>query len=745
VTLFLLHLLAIASGLSAVAGCLAFLHAAGLVLLPARWHDALADGAVPLLTGILGYILAAWFGIKAGVPLTPIALGFAAAAALLAAVRRRVLVADLRRQAMSVDVRFHVALFGAGYVLAYLFRMPPASPDYLPIASLGNGDLYSYLVYAKHLLRLGPSPVADVSAHSFAYLQTPGVFSLLGTVSLLWGGEPIRAAMPVLFAGAALSAVAAASIARRAFGLSTGPAVLVGVAVLSGAFFRFVQGHFFLSSLLGLPVLLSLLDTTAEAACGEPPPFARAAFVFFVHDAVLLFIYPALLPVALFLQGAALLFSALAPPRGVAKPARTAAAAAAALAALGLLAAPHLVWIATMLRTISRTGVYGWALDIISPLVLVGFPAHETSTQVGSPAARVACLAAAFIMAAGAGVAALLRRAPWAPSRVARAFAGMAGAAFLAYAGYFVLVGPSYQQWKLASYTALPLSFVFVAAFLRLAAATRWPIGPAVVALVAVGGNAAVHLAADVQPPPPRANLRNLSRLNDLRFKDFSFEAPGMREAMLVSYFVPSKRLHVSLEDFPLSEPVMLEEVSPARPLLLLNFGCEGVGHGDVLPIERVGCLAYRPPTLSADTRYPFNRSFLFIQPVGMGRREAWGRVSVRRTVVLGLVADPRRVDVARSATWLRLLLQPAAQSGIARPILRFSWGADRRAEVQLGEPGWLSLPLRVGDWSVGWLSRLTLRLDLPDGPEGAVLPAVEFFELSVGTTPLGRSVIPLP
>ena len=104
--------------------------------------------------------------------------------------------------------------------------------------------------------------------------------------------------------------------------------------------------------------------------------------------------------------------------------------------------------------------IVGSALAGASASPLSGSPSLSQDRRVGPPTSRLAVHLAGF----RAGETVVLS---FDGSDVARvvadaqgAFAGLAGGALLAYCAYFVGIGPSYQQWKFASYSALPLSFV---------------------------------------------------------------------------------------------------------------------------------------------------------------------------------------------------------------------------------------------------------------------------------------------
>jgi hypothetical protein len=222
---------------------------------------------------------------------------------------------------------------------------------------------------------------------------------------------------------------------------------------------------------------------------------------------------------------------------------------------------------------------------------------------------------------------------------------------------------------------------------------------------------------------------------------------------LFAAYYMPGKRFHSPSPEFANPEPISLAAISPLRPLLIVDYSCDGVGHGDTRTVEGVGCLLLQPPSLAANTGYPFERSFLFIEMSGLAPREGGGRWNTRKQVTLSLMADQRVLQLDRDAAWVNLLLEPALVPGMAGQRLRLSWGAGRRGEALLGVREWISLPLRIADWPATRVTSQVISVELPDilpphwidGPQGRYLEsrplAVRFVELSVSPTPRGRVV----
>ena len=130
----------------------------------------------------------------------------------------------------------------------------------------------------------------------------------------------------------------------------------------------------------------------------------------------------------------------------------------------------------------------------------------------------------------------------------------------------------------------------------------------------------------------------------------------------LALYFLPNKRVHVISSSFQPSERLSFEQISRLRPLLIQNYGCEGIGHDDAMTVPGVGCLLFAPPSLALATSYPFSQSFLFVNFEGLAGREGEGRWNSRSLVTFELTADLQRAWVAQDA-YVNLRLNPLSAS----------------------------------------------------------------------------------
>jgi hypothetical protein len=608
---------------------------------------------------------------------------------------------------------------------------------------------------------------------------------------MLFDQDPLRAAMPAQFALTALIGVFAARISRSVFTVSRASALAIACIVVSGPFFRYVVGSYFLSTLMSTPILLYLLWTTVTC---RSRGFLDAGLAIRFGSAyvLLLFMYPFLLFAGVAAQSAAIVLTLIAEFQsgGGGWPAwreagrnagRTVFTVLVTLGLLVLCLPQRLAWSLDMVRSLSQKGVAGWPLDMISPLAILGLPGTMTDRiqcaschgiEVASPAYRALAAAVFCAVALTLGCLYFWRfRQQTTPAQ--RTLVGLASGSFILYCAYFFSLGPSYQQWKFASYSALPLSFVVLAGGLHLfqrskafARVNQTALGNrlatallAVAAMGVVGGNLLWHSLSDPVLLRFSGTLRNIEKVDKLPFfRELSVwmsDQPNGFPTWLALYFLPTKRVHVVSSIFRPNEPLSFEQISRQRPLLIQDYGCEGVGHDDTITVPGVGCLLLAPPSLALATPYPFNGSFLFIDLEGIDARESWGRWNLRSTALLKLTADLRRIQVYPD-TYVNLLLSPYLPPGKTRQRLVFSWGANQHAEASMSDREWISLPVRNADWTGNWVLTLPISIDLPDataphwldGPEGRYEErrqlAIAFEELSISASPRGRTVAPI-
>jgi hypothetical protein len=410
----------------------------------------------------------------------------------------------------------------------------------------------------------------------------------------------------------------------------------------------------------------------------------------------------------------------------------------------------------------SQKGSVGWPLDLIPPMPLLGLPGLLHPSAQLSPTVRAVSIAAYAVIAAG-----LVGLYFWVlrknTTTLERALAAFEACLISAYVLYFLKIGPSYQQWKFASYFPLPWGFVTIAACERTAraliaryrtgaqAAAR-PLGlmsAAIAVLICVAGNVVVHVRADYPASRWSGALRNLAAIDEMpEVRDVDVEMEPYGPTMMAAYFVRTKTLHMVNQNYYPSQPVMLDRVSSRRPYLRQDIDCVGVGHDAWAAIDGVGCLMREPPAIRFETDYPFKQTYLPIELGGFSGRETEGRWNGQSVVKLVVTADAQTAPVGEPA-FVNLDLSPFLPGGVAGQRMRVTWGSTRAAEITLTAAGWVSLPVERRDWNGGpRLITLSLSMEFPDAATPSRFDpaskddralAVLFRQISFTKAPKGR------
>jgi hypothetical protein len=219
-----------------------------------------------------------------------------------------------------------------------------------------------------------------------------------------------------------------------------------------------------------------------------------------------------------------------------------------------------------------------------------------------------------------------------------------------------------------------------------------------------------------------------------LPFQTFTLKVadePGGLSTALAMYYIPGRKVRVFGRGVA-NDQLPFESLSRQQPMFIQNFGCEGVGHGDAVSAPGVGCLLMAPPSMTAETDYPFNRTFLFMDFDRMTPRELAGRWNTQPILNLTLTADPQRTPLDREM-YVNFLVNTFISDG-GKPLrLVVRWGRNRLGEVLVGGRQWFSLPVGSDDWTGNRLWTVPVAIDFPDRSK------ILFQETALTESPRGR------
>src|SRR5688572_6112100 len=197
----LAHLLSLAHGLLAAVVSIAAFYAIALVARPRACENPRSwpDMVIVPLTMYVGLCSVAT--TSRHIPVMYVTLLWGSALWVLLLARFRSLRAACRQFYKSPGTREWLAGFSILYALTYLLVRPPASEEFLTLPANGAVDLVTHARYAKELWTFG---TVSVDSATVEHLNSRASAFVLAWHSVFFLGDPLNAAMPLLFMVAAL-------------------------------------------------------------------------------------------------------------------------------------------------------------------------------------------------------------------------------------------------------------------------------------------------------------------------------------------------------------------------------------------------------------------------------------------------------------------------------------------------------------------------------------------------------------
>ena len=595
-----------------------------------RWPDS-------VVLGLTLYIALSWIAISThGIPLKYVTWVFIGMLWALASARTRWLQTTLVTRIPTRPALGWLAAFCLLYVVAFTIVCPAAGPEFLPLGAGDNVALVTYARYARQLLDAG---TAQVDLAAFGYARSPASMHLLAWQSLMFGRDPLQAALPTLLMLTALFGMIAGETATAVFRLTPGPSMAIACVAVCGPVLRWMLGASALGEVATAAVLLYVVRVVGRLVSDREFTLAAGTCL---------------------AAGTALLVGA-APPAGG--------------------------WWSHLL------GGAGGLLSSLSPLALIAWPGSIPSIANPTPGVRSAAVVAVVL--------------------VPVVWGALAGAM---------------RRWRVLERPELS------EADRRLAGALGVYAGG-----VLIFGNIAVQAFSGVETMRQPGAWRSLYAVSEQPFSAVTLKVDDASDglsAALAMYYLPGRTAEVigrgvSLQELP------FDSISTRQPMFVHNFGCSGVGHDDVVPLQGVGCVLWAPPSAAMDVSYSFGQTFLFLSFDRMTPREPGGRWNTRPTVELRMMADPARVALDREL-FVNLLVDPLLPAGPSPQSLTATWGAGRRGGIAVDRRQWFSLPVRNGDWKGNRVWSVSLQIDIPDKRR------LLFQEMSLTAVPRGSVATPV-
>lgn len=505
--------MAVLLGLVVASGIIALLCVPGFLMASRLDRRAGADWWIDSSWGVVAVLVVGTYWVaRAGA--SPLWFWRLMVAVLVALLLAALFVLLRGRAARPPVTGFAIAMGGAlAGVLVPMWASARGGGGHIAM-TLGNGDLYTYVLGAMNLIEEGFGDSGHIAGVDFGayvardYLGAPAV---VGFASVVAGPlEPYATAWPAM-AVALMLAIGGLAALSRAIAPAMRVPALAGAVVAVMPLMAYSVGQYFISFVLGLGASALVLAGFLEAASGRAAGNAGLATALRIASGatVGLFSYPHMLvPLVLLAAPGVAVVSVLARnPRRSAVRAGVSAARP-ILLGLGIAAVACVGWLGEAIRQVTARAeatATGWPVPTPSPVAV-----WLSSSLIGADTARW------LLLLAWAGAGAVALWAVWTrstgPDRVvALAFlvAASAGGAIVV----FALVPGSYGAFKMASFL-IPLVWAAVIPVLLRAGGGAASRGAIVLTVFATAGLLA-PIPLWTSGPTSQLSFADIERLTD--------------------------------------------------------------------------------------------------------------------------------------------------------------------------------------------------------------------------------------
>jgi hypothetical protein len=754
------------TGITATLLVVAAAYGIGFSLTPTRFSNARSINPTTQIGAIGGVIavLWGWYGLKLHIPFLASSTILTLITLTLAVIRRKTIVTAPSFEAVLQNIPQFLAMYSIFYIALYIFLLPPVDNHHLPITRIFNNDIFNYFILASYAQHPGTPTIANFSfldTPSMMLQFTPAILTLFAAVATIFRGDAMAATMPIIFGAGALLGCCIAHLAQRAFNLSRCFAICVSLAAISTPFFRYIVGNYFLSSLFSTFFLLLLLkDSVRFIQIGADLRWPKFLVNFSPLYILIFYCYPPLCVIAIGLQ-AGLIFiyftishyffrreSGAKAIHPLMAAVRLGQGLILSIALVAIVDPQHISQMVTFLRFISSRGGIGWPMDLISPLAIYASTPFMDLKVLQSQIIAIAVSALAILVV----LLVYVRRISSLTSPAGLSVFLLSSFSLLTYFAFFFHSGATYQQWKIASYLPLPLSFALLGAIGELVHEknSKILIPPQKLLLGICAGivlsNAALHFRVEPKYEGFDADYTNLTALGMINGPaDIYIKMASFSSTFFAVYFVHSKILHLLSPSYYSQETMDMRTVSPSRPLFLEGTDCvEDEGN---IPIKGVGCLYHQPPHLEIGRQYDFSKLIPgLLEVTGLSDTETWGIWSDAKKVKLNLLIGSMHDDLSNK-NYINLLLRPFTAGPIKSQRVQVALGDHVIQTYSLNHQQWISVPFSATDLRNKESRELSIELTLPDAlapnsvdPRSSErrLLGVGFVSLSVSQAPVG-------
>lgn len=780
---FVNHLYAVSYGILSSCLYLGFLYLAGIILFPSKFFSWTLEQAphtkdhsskinlstLPLLCSTALFCIFCWYGITLAIPLFTLFQYVFYGVLLIGLIRlifywgksctspatdrhntcpyKQSFIRSERIKSLFFSFFIPYTIF---YILAYLSLLPSFSPEANLLRWIGNNDILNYINITHYFSHLGPS---NVVGHSYiehaSYAATPGAFYCFSLLSLFYHGDTMSAAMPMIFMCMACIGTMIYHYCKALFKLSQIISISIAAVVIFGGFYHYIEGNYFLSTLIVTSPLIYLMTKTVELDYLNSSHLKLLFYITLPSLMLIFFFYPVILFCSFIIQlgliGLKILFSYKDFPIKILLKnfLKSAAILFICLSIVALSNLPNFLSFLYSLLDFANMQGGGWGLPLLSPFAILGAPSAMT---LHSLSAQILTVLAFFILLIFCAQGALKLKRLKELDTSAIVFFIFSTMAFIVYLLYYFHLGPSrYQPWKFASYYALPFAGGIWAMFSRVLQSKnvdyQWNKITIILATLAIVGNIFIVWRAT----PPFQTLSNkyrqLSTLDKMDATDIWVKMADYSSTFLPVYFIPHKTLHLLSDSYYPVQSFNMNKIGPKQPLLIETTGeCMGASPDKVIKLRGLGCLYLTMPTMQFNETIKFNKDWMFIHTTGFSAPESWGRWSSANKASLTLYANTDSL-IKHPAGYINLRMMPFIYPDIEGQHITTQIEKNSPLSLFIKNKQWISLPYKLSDWGKtpgsNSISQITIFLEFPDA-----VPADQLDPESPDTRSLGVGLL---
>lgn len=592
------------------------------------------------------------------------------------------------------------------YSLVFLFLPQLSDKSFFPITRIGNDDLFLYINITDYMIHLGNS---NISSMSFIpnYHEFAGTIDLFALFSAFYCYDSLAAALPLMYSLIALSGILMTYAAHHYLDVSKKMALCLVVIVISGTFYRYIIGEFFLGSCVCTTVLLGLFLELTNLRKIE---FKKSCLMEIIakimpYEILLFFVYPVLfianimMLLVFFILGRLFPISWKTIKTTIKEGTYLLLCVITSLILLFIIEPSFFQFvISNAIKGATRPA--GWPLPLLSPWMIIGLPSPLLLKTKGMLILNILTFSIVFLYASIQLIKGKLNH------HKGQSFLAFGLFVLCCYWILFFLKGPTYQVWKIISYYALPCAFSLWWFFIKVLSDRSILFGAWI-------NNRREHIIFSITVLFilcdklffgfslqffPKNHLEELSALNTLKTpsSDLWVHMSDDARAFLAIHFIQNKTLHLLNHTYYSQEKNLTALSNSTAPTSLFWETKDNCLAGQ--QIKHIGCLYVKLPTSHWNINYKLNHSYPFLVLSGFWDIEQQGFWSDSKDSSMILYVNAHELKKHLEG-YVNFKVEPFLYQDLTEQTVTIQWGKNHVVTKEISKPQFIRLPYTQEDW----------------------------------------------